>query len=120
MGRASKGLGGTGGRIKKEGARSRLRSRSKLDGSLTNYRKKNIELLDKSEASKVSTKELKEQVPSPNEPNVNFDRIAMQAKKLFQIFIRQGANETAVARKGRWEEHWRKLIVLERGCHGRS
>ena len=48
-----------------------------------------LSYLDKSEASKVSTKELKEQVPSPNEPNVNFDRIARQAKKLFQIFIRQ-------------------------------
>ena len=45
MGRASKGLGDTGGRIKKEGATSRLRSRSKLDSSLTNYRKKNVELL---------------------------------------------------------------------------
>ena len=45
MGRASKGFGDTGGRIKKEGATSRLRSRSKLDSSLTNYRKKNVELL---------------------------------------------------------------------------
>ena len=79
-----------------------------------------LSYLDKSESSKVSTKELKEQVPSPNEPNVNFDRIARQAKKLFQIFIRQGANESVVARKGRWEEHWRKLIALERGGHGRS
>ena len=41
---------------------------------------------------KVSTKELKEQVLSPNEPSVNIERIARQArsekrKKLFQILL---------------------------------
>ena len=47
--------------------------------------------LDNSEASKLSTKELKEQVLSPNEPSVNIERTVRQArsekhKKLFQIF----------------------------------
>ena len=51
---------------------------------------------------KRSTKELKEQVLSPNESSVNIERFARQAssetrKELFQIFSRQGANEIHVA-----------------------
>ena len=37
-----------------------------------------------------------------------------KAKKLFQIFSRPGANEILVASMARWEEHLRRLIVLER------
>ena len=82
-----------------------------------------LSFLDKSEAPKVITKELKEQVLSPNESSVNIERIARQArsekrKKLFQIFSRQGANEILVASVARWEEHLRMLIVLERECFG--
>ena len=69
----------------------------------------------------VSTRELKEQVLSPNESSVSIVRIARQArseksKKLFQIFSRQGANETLVASMARLEEHLGMLVVLEREC----
>ena len=37
---------------------------------------------DNSEALKVSTKELKEQVLSPNEPSVNMERIVRQAREV--------------------------------------
>ena len=81
-----------------------------------------LSYLDKSEALQVSTKELKEQVLSPNEPSGNIERIARQArseqrKNLFQIFSRQGANEILVASVSRWEgavEH--ADCVLEREC----
>ena len=56
-----------------------------------------LKYLEDSEVMKVSTRELKDQVLSPDESTVNIVRIARQArsekeKKLFQIF-RQGANE---------------------------
>ena len=77
--------------------------------------------LEDSEASKASTKELKERVMPPNEPSVTIERIARQArsgkrKKLFQIFSRQGTNEILVASMERWEEYLRMFIVLEREC----
>ena len=80
-----------------------------------------LSYLDLSEASKVSTRELKEQVLSPNEPSVNIERIARQArsekrKKLFQIFSRQGANEIFVSSMARAQEHLRMFIVLERNA----
>ena len=80
-----------------------------------------LSYLDNCEALKASTKELKEQILFPNEPGVNIERIARQArsetrKKLFQNFSRQGANEIPVASMARWEEHLRMLLVLEREC----
>ena len=80
-----------------------------------------LSYLDKSEALKASTKELKEQVQSPNGPSVDIERIAREArsekrKKLFHFFSRQGGNEILVANMVRWEEHLRMLIVLEREC----
>ena len=56
---------------------------------------------------------------SPNEPRVNIEHFARQArsekrKKLFQIFSIQGASEIVVASMVRWEEYLRVLIVLER------
>ena len=71
-----------------------------------------------SEVLKVSTRELKEQVLSPDESSVSIVRIARQArsdksKKLFHIF-RRGANEVLIASMDRWEEHLRILVVLER------
>ena len=91
--------------------------KSKLDSCLPFDCKKNVELL----GQKCSTKDLKEQVLSPNEPSVNIERIARLArsekrKKLFQIFSRQGASEIQVASVARWEEHLRMLIVLQREC----
>ena len=65
---------------------------------------------------KVSTRELKEQVLSPDESTVNIVRIARQARSgLFQIF-RHGANEVLIARKGRWDEQLKGLTELERRC----
>ena len=69
-----------------------------------------LSYLDNSEALKVSTNEMKEQILSPSEPSVNIKRIARQArsekrKKMFQIFSRQGANEFPVASMARWEKH---------------
>ena len=80
-----------------------------------------LKYLEDSEALKVSTRELREQVLSPNEPSVNIVRIARQArsekhKKLFQIFSRQGAKEIPVASVARWEEYLRMLKVLQREC----
>ena len=79
-----------------------------------------MKYLEDTEALKVSTREVKEHVLSPDESNVNKVRIARQArsensKKLFQIF-RQGANEIPVASVARWEEPLRMLVVLEREC----
>ena len=56
--------------------------------------KRMLKYLEDSEALKVSTRELKEQVLSPNASSVSTVRIAWQArseksKKLFQIFSRQ-------------------------------
>ena len=63
--------------------------------------------LEDSEAAKVSTREMEEQVFSPNESRIHFVRIARQArkdrrKKWFQIF-RQGENEVTIASKARWK-----------------
>ena len=71
--------------------------------------KKMFKYLEDSEDLKVSTRELKEQVLSPDESSVSTVHIARQArsernKKLFQIF-RQGANEVLIASMARWEEH---------------
>ena len=58
--------------------------------------------LDNSEASKVDTKELEDHVLAPNEPRVDTDHIARQARGAqhqrwwFQIFSRQGAKEILV------------------------
>ena len=78
--------------------------------------KRMLSYLDNSEALKVSTKELKEQVLSPNEPNVNMEHIVRQARseKMFQIFSRQGAREILVANMARWEEHLAVLMIRER------
>ena len=64
--------------------------------------RRTLSYLDKREASKGSAKVKKEQVLSPNEPNVDTERIARQArsekrKKLFQIFSGHGANEILLA-----------------------
>ena len=82
--------------------------------------KKMLKYLQDSEVLQVSTRELKEQVLSPDESSVYFVRIARQAgneksKKLFQIF-RQGANEILIASIARWEEQLKVLVVLERHC----
>ena len=76
-----------------------------------------LRYLEDSEALKVGTRELKEQVLSPNETSVSMVRIARQSRsekseKLFQIFSRQGANEILVGSMARWEEHLRMLVVL--------
>ena len=81
---------------------------------------KMLKYLEDSEVMKVSTRELKEQVLSPDESSVNEVRIARQArgensKKLFQIF-RQGANEVFIASMARWEEQLKGLVVLEWHC----
>ena len=64
-----------------------------------------LKYLEDSEALKVSTWELKEQVLSPDESSVRKVRIARQARnekgtKLFQIF-RQGANEVLITSMAR-------------------
>ena len=75
-----------------------------------------LKYLEDSEAMKVSTRELKEQVLSPDESTGDIVRIARQArseksKTMFQIF-RQGANEVLIASM----EQLRGLVVLERDC----
>ena len=64
-----------------------------------------VKCWEDSQALKVSTRELKEQVLSPDESSVSVVRIARQArseqgKKLFKIF-RQGANEVLIASMAR-------------------
>ena len=70
--------------------------------------KRMLKYLEDSEVLKLSTRELKEQVLSPDESSIRKVRIARQArseksKKLFHIF-RQGANEVLIA----------SMVVLER------
>ena len=82
--------------------------------------KKMLKYFEGSEVLKVSTRDLKEQVLSPDESSVRKVRIARQAsseesEKFFQIF-RQGANEVLIASMARWEEHLEGLVVLERHC----
>ena len=60
-----------------------------------------------SEITKVSTRELEEQVLSPNEPRINVVRIARPARnekkeQLFQIF-RHRDGEVLIASKARWD-----------------
>ena len=64
--------------------------------------KKNmLKYVEDSEVMKVSTRELKEQVLSPDESSEKMVRKARQARsELFQIF-RHGANEVLIARKVR-------------------
>ena len=62
--------------------------------------------LDNSEALKVDTKELEDHVLAPNEPRVDIDHIARQARgeqhqRLFQIFSRQGAKRDPGCRCGK-------------------
>ena len=79
MGRAPKGAGDTEGRGKKE---------SEVDCGVDQswaevnqwIARRMLSYLDNSEALKVSTKELKEQVLSPNEPSVDIERIVRQAR----------------------------------------
>ena len=85
--------------------------------------KKNVSYLDESEALKASTKELKEQVLSPNESNVSIVRSARQArsakrKKLFQIFSRQGANEILVASCGEMGGAFENVDCAREGMPG--
>ena len=79
-----------------------------------------LKFWEDSESTKVSTRELQEQLLSPNESRVNVVRIARQARnekkeKLFQIF-RQREGEVLIASKARWDEHLKGLIELERRC----
>ena len=67
-----------------------------------------LSFLDNSEVLKVSTKEFKEQILSPNEPSVDKERSARQARsEKHKVFSRQGANEIPVASMARWEERRR-------------
>ena len=59
-----------------------------------------LKCLEDSEAAKVSTRELEEQVLSPNESRINIVSRSEKSNKLFQIFS-QGENEVLVASKGR-------------------
>ena len=70
--------------------------------------------------TKVSTRELEEQVLSPNEPRINVVRIARLARnekkeKLFQIF-RQREGEVLIASKATWDVQLKGLAELERRC----
>ena len=72
--------------------------------------------MEDSEVMKVSTRELKEQVLSPDESSEKIVRKARQARsELFQIF-RHGANEVLIACKVRWDEQLKGLTELERRC----
>ena len=77
-----------------------------------------LKYLEDSEVLKVSTREFKEHVLSPDEWSVRKVRIARQArseksKKLFQIF-RQGANAVLIASMAGWEEHLKGLVIAWR------
>ena len=79
--------------------------------------------VEDSDALKVSTRELKGQVLSPDKSSVSIVRIARQArseqcKNLFQIF-RQGANEVLIASMARWGETSENVGCGWRGnaCH---
>ena len=77
-----------------------------------------LKYLEDSEVLKVSPRELKEQVLSPDDSifrKVRGRREVRNAKKLCQIF-RQGAIEVPIAILARWEEHVKGLVVLERHC----
>ena len=61
--------------------------------------------LENSESLKVSTKELKDQILSPNESSVMRQARSEKHKKFFQIFSRQVASEIRVASMARCEVH---------------
>ena len=76
--------------------------------------------LEDSEITKVSTRELEEQVMSPNEPRSSVVRIARQSRnekqeKLFQV-LRQGEGRGLIASKARWDVQLKGLAELERRC----
>ena len=77
-----------------------------------------LKYLQDSESTKVSTRELEEQVLSPNEPRINTVRIARQAgnekrESLSQIF-RHGENEVLIASKAKWDEQLKGVVELDR------
>ena len=79
-----------------------------------------LKYLEDREITKVSTRELEEEVLCPNEPRINVVRIARLARnekkeKLFQIF-RQREGEVLIASKARWEAQLKGLVELERRC----
>ena len=107
-----------------EGQRVAQQQRSQSDLCWTEacegIAKKLLEFLEDSEITKVSTRELEEQVLSPNEPRINVVRIARPARtemkeKLFQIF-RQREGEVLIASKARWDARLMGLVELERRC----
>ena len=68
----------------------------------------------------VSTRELEEQVLSPNEPRINVVRITRLARnekeeQLLQIF-RQREGVVFIASKARWDVQLKALVELERRC----
>ena len=79
-----------------------------------------LKYLEDSEITKVSKRELEEQVLSPNEPWINVVPIARLARnetkeKLFQIF-RQREGEVFIASKARWDVQLKGLVEVERRC----
>ena len=70
---------------------------------------------------KVSTRELKEQVLSPDESSVSTVRIARQArsernKEFCFRFSEKEQTSVFIDSMARWEEHLKRLVVLERHC----
>ena len=76
-----------------------------------------IKFWEDSESTKVSTRDLEEQLLSPNESRANVVRIARQARnerkqKLLQIF-RQREGEVLIAGEARWDVQLKGLAELE-------
>ena len=75
-----------------------------------------LKYLEDSESKKVGTRELEEQLLSPNESRVNVVRIARQPRiekqeKFFQIF-RQREAEVLIASKARCDVQLKGLVEL--------
>ena len=70
-----------------------------------------LRYLDNSEALKVDTKELEDQVLAPSDLRVDIDHTARQAEENKFKDCSRSSVDASVAR---WEEHLRMLTVLER------
>ena len=82
--------------------------------------KKMLKYLEDSEVTKVSTRELKERILSPNESNVNIMRIAKQARnekgKKTVCDPQTRKNETVFASMASGEGQLKGLVGLDRRC----
>ena len=107
----------------KESQSAEVGDRRKWLAAHEDVAKRMLKYVEDSEDLKVSLRESKEQLESPEEAGISIMQIAKQARnergqKLFHIF-RQEENVVYIASVARWDTHLKGLVELERRCQER-